>query len=236
MSDPGAKYEMQKSSSSSSNSLVGETISIDDLPALPLRDSKYWKEPVCIVVIVMCISLTLGWLTSNMAMTIREGIISILLHVVIWLWAAIAICCTLYLLFGKHPDEIKRTSESCFPIPNEVLARLSKYPSNNLVGFGNLQGPSGSTTHGSYCVRCFFWRPPTQSHHCRICNRCVTGFDHHCGVIGRCITRHNMPCFITLISMFPIGVITAVAALVVAGLTTKPELDSFMAGNSTIVP
>merc|ERR1740121_370473 len=77
----------------------------------------------------------------------------------------------------------------------------------------NVQGPFGS----SYCVRCLIWRPggveTGPSHHCNICQRCVTGFDHHCNVFGRCITNANMPCFYTLIAMLIVGVLTAAIAI-----------------------
>ena len=40
-----------------------------------------------------------------------------------------------------------------------------------------------STSH-SMCGQCQTFKPP-MSHHCRICNRCVSRMDHHCESKGR---------------------------------------------------
>ncbi|CAJ1447174.1 unnamed protein product [Effrenium voratum] len=158
--------------------------------------------------------------------------------------AAIAVVCLLYLLFGD-PGVIKRSPETCFPLPQEVATRLRR--GEALEGVENIQ--EGDST---FCVRCLVWRPTKQRswlaeaaggkmppwlrrclpclrdgrcHHCRTCGRCVRFFDHHCGVFGRCIAgtlvSGNMPFFCTIIFMafagFSTMAISLVAALVELG-------------------
>ncbi|CAJ1407812.1 unnamed protein product [Effrenium voratum] len=164
--------------------------------------------------------------------------------VLIYAEAAIAVVCLLYLLFGD-PGVIKRSPETCFPLPQEVATRLRR--GEALEGVENIQ--EGDST---FCVRCLVWRPTKQRswlaeaaggkmppwlrrclpclrdgrcHHCRTCGRCVRFFDHHCGVFGRCIAgtlvSGNMPFFCTIIFMafagFSTMAISLVAALVELG-------------------
>merc|ERR1712194_286316 len=132
---------------------------------------------------------------------------------------ALAGLCTVYLLIG-NAGVIHRSLETCYPIPEVVEERLRDALA--LDDLTNIHGPEDSTTHGLYCVRCLVWRPPseqTKSHHCRTCQRCVTGFDHHCGVFGRCIVLGNMPCFFTLICLMCTGIMTA---MVGSAVTSEP--------------
>jgi len=50
------------------------------------------------------------------------------------------------------------------------------------------------TTH-AMCVHCQTYKPPN-SHHCRICNRCVSRMDHHCPWMNNCIGAGNLKHFI----------------------------------------
>mmetsp|Transcript_5674 Transcript_5674/g.8263 ORF Transcript_5674/g.8263 Transcript_5674/m.8263 type:complete len:439 (-) Transcript_5674:1141-2457(-) len=47
----------------------------------------------------------------------------------------------------------------------------------------------------SMCSQCQTYKPPF-SHHCRICNRCISRMDHHCPWMNNCIGAGNMKHFI----------------------------------------
>jgi palmitoyltransferase ZDHHC3/7/25 len=47
----------------------------------------------------------------------------------------------------------------------------------------------------SMCSQCQTFKPP-HSHHCRICNRCISRMDHHCPWMNNCIGASNMKHFI----------------------------------------
>jgi hypothetical protein len=46
------------------------------------------------------------------------------------------------------------------------------------------------TSH-SMCGQCQTFKP-LQSHHCRICNRCVSRMDHHCPWMNNCVGAANL--------------------------------------------
>lgn len=50
-----------------------------------------------------------------------------------------------------------------------------------------------STSH-SMCGQCQTFKPPF-SHHCRICNRCVSRMDHHCPWMNNCVGASNLKHF-----------------------------------------
>ena len=122
------------------------------------------------------------------------------------------------------PGVVKRSEETCFPIPAEVADRLRRGLS--LEQMGNV------TEDGRpYCIRCLLWRPGglagrSTVHHCGTCQRCVVDFDHHCGVFGRCIAGDgfagNMGYFKTILSMAAAGAITCIAATFVEFSVNPP--------------
>ena len=108
--------------------------------------------------------------------------------------AALAVICLCAILL-LDPGTIKRSQQTCFPLPREVEARLRAKQS--LEGLRNLQPDLALirsrlvTEDQTYCVRCCVWRPSgsqdsysasVRCHHCSVCQRCVMHFDHHCGV------------------------------------------------------
>jgi len=50
-----------------------------------------------------------------------------------------------------------------------------------------------STSH-AMCGQCQTFKPP-MSHHCRICNRCVSRMDHHCPWMNNCVGAGNLKHF-----------------------------------------
>lgn len=47
----------------------------------------------------------------------------------------------------------------------------------------------------SMCGQCQTFKPP-HSHHCRICNRCVSRMDHHCPWMNNCVGAGNLKHFL----------------------------------------
>ena len=47
----------------------------------------------------------------------------------------------------------------------------------------------------SMCGQCQTFKPPN-SHHCRICNRCISRMDHHCPWMNNCVGVGNLKHFI----------------------------------------
>lgn len=45
------------------------------------------------------------------------------------------------------------------------------------------------------CSQCQTFKPP-MSHHCRICNRCISRMDHHCPWMNNCVGAGNLKHFI----------------------------------------
>lgn len=132
----------------------------------------------------------------------------------LYIEAVIAIICLIGILFGD-PGTLKRTPETCFPLPQVVVEHIRSGTSLSNVDNVYQDGQV-------FCVRCCIWRPDPVSyrqdntHHCSICQRCVRDFDHHCGVFGRCIAgegmRGNMGYFKTILMMFMAGFITCIIA------------------------
>lgn len=146
--------------------------------------------------------------------------------------AIVAFLCLAFILFG-NPGVMRRSPAVCFPIPPEVLQRLSK--KDTFSGTANI-----ARDGHSFCVRCLIWRPDSlRPHHCSVCQRCVVNFDHHCGVLGRCIAGRlpgasqncmpheyspwgNLFCFWLLLSMAGAGVLTCGGCAAVAWWYDSP--------------
>lgn len=47
----------------------------------------------------------------------------------------------------------------------------------------------------SMCSQCQTFKPPL-SHHCRICNRCISRMDHHCPWMNNCVGASNLKHFL----------------------------------------
>jgi len=62
------------------------------------------------------------------------------------------------------------------------------------------------------CQSCKF-APPLRSHHCRICEKCVSTFDHHCGFIGTCIGERNHCRFWWFLTFQTLGFITCISII-----------------------
>eukprot|EP00555_Chaetoceros_dichaeta_P006394 CAMPEP_0198259448 /NCGR_PEP_ID=MMETSP1447-20131203/8639_1 /TAXON_ID=420782 /ORGANISM="Chaetoceros dichaeta, Strain CCMP1751" /LENGTH=453 /DNA_ID=CAMNT_0043946839 /DNA_START=126 /DNA_END=1484 /DNA_ORIENTATION=+ len=62
------------------------------------------------------------------------------------------------------------------------------------------------------CQSCKF-APPLRSHHCRICEKCVSTFDHHCGFIGTCIGERNHCRFWWFLTFQTFGFITCISII-----------------------
>ena len=45
------------------------------------------------------------------------------------------------------------------------------------------------------CSQCQTFKPPF-SHHCRICNRCISRMDHHCPWMNNCVGAGNLKHFL----------------------------------------
>lgn len=220
-----------------------EKFDLNLLPPLPIRDkSMMIHENIIGWIIVANIITVLVGVTHGVALTYGK------LPPPVW-WTAciliyseafISVCCLIGICV-TNPGEIRRSDETCRPIPEEISRRLKKKePIRNMSNLPNTEGTK------TYCVRCFVWREKKlKPHHCRHCNRCVLYFDHHCSIFGRCIagsamgfeccssmirylsTRPrrkcigNMPYFITLIVMAYAGFFTC------AGFTTFSLMYKF---------
>jgi len=183
--------------------------SLSNLPKLPTPDYKAMRsQNACGNVFVLSL---IAFYTSQVYLCGEEG--KDIYAALIYSEAVIAIICLLGLALGD-PGVVKRSRETCFPLPNAISEALLAGKDLSSIR-SNVRGDDGRT----FCVRCFVWRPDNagEVHHCSICQRCVTHFDHHCGVFGRCICGRgfggNMGYFKVLISMFFCAFCTWVAFL-----------------------
>eukprot|EP00658_Telonema_sp_P-2_P040818 TRINITY_DN29193_c0_g1_i1.p1 TRINITY_DN29193_c0_g1~~TRINITY_DN29193_c0_g1_i1.p1 ORF type:complete len:224 (+),score=48.40 TRINITY_DN29193_c0_g1_i1:107-778(+) len=94
-------------------------------------------------------------------------------------------------------QEVRRSPETCFPVPSELLAALD---AGELGPKGFVENVADPLTERTYCARCLVWRPDKgpahgkPSHHCSTCQRCVVDFNHHCQFYARCVAGPEIGC------------------------------------------
>jgi hypothetical protein len=160
---------------------------VDALPQLPapmrIKVGQARCGSLCSIIMLAVILLPLQadghLLTSGNPLTTDPRWICIL-----YIEGLLIAACVLGILYAD-PCTIKRTPETCFPMPPLIAEKLRQGETPPFDGVANIE------EYGRvYCVRCLLWRPlqhATLLHHCDICQRCVSSFDHHCVFFGRCI-------------------------------------------------
>lgn len=209
---PGVRIELEDG--------LGACIGLVDLPPLPRRGRAYYFEPIYGVMLVagLCVSLIQAVCGIASLEALADSWPVAIARELTWCFAVVAAACTAFIVLG-HAGEIRRSQATCYPIPDKVREMLLASQSPESLG-QNVEHSSGR----SYCVRCLVWRPPGQAaHHCRVCNRCVHGFDHHCSTFGRCIVRSNMPCFALLFAMLAAGFLIMIFAFIMYARAPVPS-------------
>ena len=198
------------------DSLIAEQgeLPLSKLPPMPPPNyNERCSESILgIAVVTVLVGLFVG-VTHGVAVGPNVNSTNWVALLFIYAEAAIAFICLAGILFGD-PGVVKRSRETCYPIPPEVAERLQR--NESLSSMSNIE-VDGKV----YCVRCLVWRPRSaqsrfegvhSTHHCSTCQRCVVDFDHHCGVFGRCIAGKglsgNMKYFTTIITMAVLGMVT----------------------------
>ena len=156
------------------------------------------------IVVVLVLITHIGSLRSGSL----EGGVWWFFFLAIYSEAAIAMFCLFVILYGD-PGVIRRSPETCFPLPELVKERLDR--GEALDGLDNLSHEQ----LGSYCVRYCVWRPPSAklknrgampddcdmsvcengSHHCRTCGRCVVDFDQCAPAASPRLALHGLGWF-----------------------------------------
>ncbi|KAL7533585.1 hypothetical protein ACHAWF_004550 [Thalassiosira exigua] len=130
---------------------------------------------------------------SDQAGTIMAFLVWLLLGYSAWTFTALAqtggvppalsaayvvVCCLALASHAKttfsDPGSVPQAA-----VPNERMRREMGTPDQPL----------------SMCSQCQTFKPPF-SHHCRICNRCISRMDHHCPWMNNCVGVGNMKHFI----------------------------------------
>mmetsp|Transcript_20806 Transcript_20806/g.45112 ORF Transcript_20806/g.45112 Transcript_20806/m.45112 type:complete len:414 (+) Transcript_20806:207-1448(+) len=131
--------------------------------------------------------------TSDQAGTIMAFLVWLLLGYSAWTFTALAMSggvppflsaayvmlCTLALASHAKTTFSDPGSVPQAAVPNERMRREMGTPDQPL----------------SMCSQCQTFKPP-HSHHCRICNRCISRMDHHCPWMNNCVGVGNLKHFI----------------------------------------
>lgn len=148
----------------------------------------------CFVLIVICVCVGGTYYGTELPTRDFPDSLKLALRYLVYTEAAVAIICLLGLMWGD-PGVVHRSTDSCFPLPEQVLDILNEGKDFSMLKENIVND------EGSFCIRCLVWRrsQPGSSrfkgdafHHCSICQRCVRHFDHHCGVFGRCIAGRGL--------------------------------------------
>uniref|UniRef100_A0A7R9ZV38 Palmitoyltransferase n=1 Tax=Pyrodinium bahamense TaxID=73915 RepID=A0A7R9ZV38_9DINO len=199
---------------------------MEKLPPLPEPDhAERRAQSAGGVCLVLSLVAAFGGVTHAVIKTSKDlpATLQLVSEGLILCEAIVALGCLAGLLCGDS-GVIRRSPETCFPLPEEVARQLANGETINLSSNISVGGRGSERT---FCVRCFVWRSSRQrAHHCRICQRCVAHFDHHCDIFGRCIaggapclgasTWGNIVYFHGLITMGLAGFFTCLGTTIVA--------------------
>lgn len=209
--------------------LLGEPTRLQDLPPMKTPDLATMRSQACTgtVVVLLLIAMLAGLPHASKVPPYAGWAVRDVGFTLLYIEAGLAIACLLGLMWGD-PGTLKRSQQTCFPLPTLVSERLRAGIS--LEGLDNIH-ENGLV----FCVRCCIWRRDTfrdATHHCSICNRCVRDFDHHCGVFGRCIAgkgmRGNMGFFKGILFCAMAGVFTCVATMAASADVEGGSTAEFM--------
>lgn len=191
------------------------------LPPLLERATNYFVgPPIAAAVVFLLILDGVGVPVAVGSSTTVVPVVSDYIVPIMGLSAILAVLALAFILVGPT-GEIRRSPQSCYPVPDRardiVWGRTTEEVHSNICGL------DGQT----YCTRCFVWRP-SGSHHCRVCQRCVSGFDHHCSFFGRCITARNMICFQLIIGLLFLAFAAQALTLMIAYTAPSPAASAPM--------
>ncbi len=92
---------------------------------------------------------------------------------------AIIYCTLCFLALSSHAKTVLTDPGA---IPKNVIPNDEDDENNNRFEF-------------PMCSVCETYKPK-HTHHCRICNRCISGMDHHCPWMNNCVGKGNLKFFI----------------------------------------
>ena len=216
------------------SSLLTGWAGVEQLPKFPKpeRCSLCCERSLGTFVVSMLVGMfvSITYIISTSTPDVSASAASRLCRIMIFSEAAIAYSCLWILQWCNGCFFVRRTPQTCFPIPDELARNLRHVAQEDAgvapasvttalkeaaSGMSNVRDPDG--VRGVYCVRCFVWRDE-EGHHCSECQRCTNEFDHHCGVLGCCVggggLRGNMWAFTTLLSMAAAGLVTMLGTCV----------------------